>query len=146
MAYKKDQGRMARMAAFWTLAILSVYGCTRLHGELTARFDSMAQPLLGTRIPFLGLDLTPALLIAFVLAAGALTLLYRYLERPKNADLLIQTESELRKVTWPTLQDTINSSMVVLLTVLILMAFLAGSDFVLGKWANLILLGPGGES
>lgn len=143
MAYKKDQGRMARMAAFWSLAVLSLYGCVQLHSELSARFASMAQPFFGIRIPILGLDLSPALLIAAVLGAGALLLLYRYLDRPKQADLLIQTESELRKVTWPTLQDAINSSIVVLITVVFLMAFLATSDFLLGKWANLVLLGPG---
>jgi preprotein translocase SecE subunit len=134
---------MARMAAFWSLAILFVYGCVSLHEELSTRSTALAQPLGGIRIPILGLDLSPALLIAVILAAGALTLLYRLLERPKNADLLIDTESELRKVTWPTLQDSINSSMVVLVTVVVLMAFLAGSDYVLGRWASWILLGRG---
>jgi preprotein translocase SecE subunit len=146
MAYKQDQGRMARMAAFWTLALLLTYGCVRLHAQLTSYFEVLAQPMGGVRIPVLGLDLSPALLIATVLAAGALLLLYRVLEKPKHADLLIQTESEMRKVTWPSLQDAINSSFVVLVTVLVLMAYLAGSDFVLGKWANLVLLGPGGGS
>lgn len=146
MAYKKDQGRVARMAAFWSLAVLALYGCVQLHGELSSRFTSMAQPFFGIRIPILGLDLSPALLIAVVLGAGLLLLLFRYLERPSNADLLIQTESEMRKVTWPSLQDAVNSSIVVLVTVLFLMAFLAGSDYLLGIWANLVLLGPGGGS
>ena len=141
MAYKKDQGRMARMAAFWSLTALVFYGCVSLHSELSTRVGALGQPLAGIRVPILGLDLSGALLITVVLFAGAVTLLYRLLEKPKNADLLIETESELRKVTWPTLQDAVNSSMVVLVTVLLLMAFLAGSDFVLGKWASWILLG-----
>ena len=51
MAYKKDQGRMARMAAFWTLAILFFYGTTSLNTELSVRFESLAHPINGIRIP-----------------------------------------------------------------------------------------------
>lgn len=141
MAYKQDQGRMARMAAFWTLAALLTYGCVQLHSQLTSYFDDLAQPIAGIRIPILGLDLSPALLIAVLVAAAALWLLYRFLDKPQYAELLIQTESEMRKVTWPTLQDAINSSIVVLVTVVVLMGFLAGSDYLLGRWANFILLG-----
>ena len=145
MAYKQDQGRMARMAAFWTLAALLTYGSVQLHGQLTSYFDNLAQPIAGIRIPILGLDFSPALIIATIIAATALWLLYRFLDRPKYAELLIQTESEMRKVTWPTLQDAINSSIVVLVTVVLLMGFLAGSDYLLGKWANFILLGTEGS-
>ena len=105
MAYKKDQGRMARMAAFWCLAILIFYGCASLKNELIIRFDSLGQPMGGLRIPILGMDLTPALLITALVLGASLWLLYRWQNKPKNADLLIETESELRKVTWPTLDE-----------------------------------------
>ena len=142
MAYKKDQGRIARMAAFWSLAILLFYGCHSLHAELGARVDALGKQLVeGLRIPVIGLDVTPALLIAVVVFAGGMIVLYRWLESPKYADTLIETESELRKVTWPTLPDAVNSSVVVMVTVVLLMAFLAGSDYLLGKWAAWLLTG-----
>lgn len=144
MAYKKDQGRMARMAAFWSLAILIFYGCTSLHTYLPRLWGGLGRPIWsGARIPVLGLDLTPSLLIAALLLAGGLTLLYRWLEKPKNADLLIETEAELRKVTWPTVDDAVKSSMVVIVCVVFLMGFLAACDFVLGRWAIYILTGKG---
>ncbi|MCP3919153.1 MAG: preprotein translocase subunit SecE [bacterium] len=144
MVYKKDQGRMARMAAFWTLAILIFYGCASLRNELVVRFSSLGVPIGGVRIPVLGLDLTPALLIAGLILGASLWLLYRWQNKPKNADLLIDTESELRKVTWPTLEEAINGSIVVIFCVLFLMGFLAGTDYVLGELAKIVLLGGRG--
>lgn len=141
MAYKQDQGRMARMAAYWSLAILLFYGCHSLHRELNGRFESLSKDLVGSPIPILGVTVNGALLIAAVILIGGLTLLYRWQQTPKVADLLIDTETELKKVTWPTLPEAINSSVVVMVTVAVLMAFLAGADWVLGKWSTYILLG-----
>jgi preprotein translocase SecE subunit len=143
MAYRKDQGRMARMAAFWSLAILCFYGCTSLQTyipRLPGIGSRLGRPIGGLRIPILGLELTGALLITVVVLAGGLVLLHRWLEKPRNAELLIETESELRKVTWPTIDEAVKSSIVVIVCVVLLMAFLAGADFVLGQWAVRILV------
>ena len=143
MVYKKDQGRMARMTAFWILAILVFYGCNSLYRELLLLSESLAKPIGGLRIPVLGLDLSPALLIAGLVLSACLWLLWRWQNKPKNADLLIETESELRKVTWPTLEEAIQGSVTVIVCVLALMAYLAGTDWVLARWARLVLLGRG---
>lgn len=141
MAYKQDQGRMARMAAYWSLAILVFYGCHSLHGELNGRVDALQNDLLGAPLPVLGLTVNGAFLIAAGCLALGLYMLHRWQETPKVADLLIETENELKKVTWPTLPEAINASIVVLITVAILMVFLAGSDWLLGKAFSRILLG-----
>ena len=134
---------MARMVAFWSLAVLIFYGCTSLHTELASRFSSLAVPVAGIRIPIIGGDLNPAVLISTAVLIGGVTLLYRWQQAPKQADLLIETESELRKVTWPSLGETMTSSIVVMLCVIFLMAFLAGSDVLLGRWASYLLTGRG---
>ena len=97
--YKKDQGRMARLIAFWTLAVLVFYGCMSLNETLTGRFESaLGGSLIASfpRIPVLGTDLTGAFVISAVVCIGGLVVLFRMLEKPKYADLLIDTESELR--------------------------------------------------
>jgi preprotein translocase SecE subunit len=76
-----------------------------------------------------------------VVFTGAMILLYRWTESPKIADSLIDTENELRKVTWPTLDEAIQSSVVVIVTVVVLMMILAGADFILGWWAGKVLTG-----
>lgn len=142
MAYKQDQGRYARLSAFWTLALLVFYGCTSLREQL-AGYGALNKPLVDSmpKIPVLGLQLDPGLLIVVAVLAASIWLLYRVLEKPRNADLLIDTENELKKVTWPTTQEAVNSSFVVLGTVVFLMAFLAGADWVLGRWTMYLLTG-----
>lgn len=138
MAYRQDQGRLARMATFWSLAILIFYGCTSLRAELAGRFsEALGQRLWeGGRIPVIGVDLTPAFLIALVVFAAAMILLYRWTESPKIADQLIDTESELRKVTWPTLSEAGRDSVVVIVCVVVLMVLLAGYDALISRVMN----------
>lgn len=143
--YKQDQGRLARTTVFWALVVLAYFGAASLRRELATRIDVMGRPLLEDlpRLPVIGVQLTPAFVIALVLFAGALALILRWIERPKNADLLIETEQELRKVTWPSMQEVVNSSLVVIFCVLFLMAFLAGADFVLARIMRNVLFGGG---
>ena len=146
MGYKSEQGRMARMAAFWTLAVLVFYGCTSLAGFLSGQWpEQLARPLVASapKVPVLGMELTPAFLISTLIFLAGTFFLYRWLERPKNADLLIETEHELRKVTWPTMSEVINSSVVVILFVLFLMGFLAFADWILARVTQVILFGKG---
>jgi preprotein translocase SecE subunit len=143
MAYKQDQGRFARLAAFWSLAILIFYGTTSLYTTLLGYFpNTMAKPFAAgmPKVPVLGLPLNLGMLISAAVLALSIWLLYRLLERPRNADVLIDTEAELRKVTWPTVPEAVRSSMVVIVCVLFLMAFLASADWILGRWAERLLI------
>jgi preprotein translocase SecE subunit len=149
MAYRKDQGRYARMAAFWTLAILLLYGSLQLRTELTSIFPKSLGHVFGAdeqgegglRIPILGVDVSAALLIAVLTAGLGLWFLNRWLETPKRADLLIETEHELRKVSWPTLDEAVDGSIVVVVVVLFLMGFMAVADYVLGIVFQRIITG-----
>ena len=140
-AYKSEQGRMVRMGAFWTLALLFLYGCMSLNVTLYAFVDSM-QSSIG-KIPILGWSLTGAFLVSTGIFIVGFILLFRWHQTPKVADLLIETESELQKVTWARMPEVINSSIVVIGFVLFLMAFLASSDIVLSKISGYILNGGG---
>lgn len=149
MAYRKDQGRYARMAAFWTLAVLLLYGSWQLKTELTSLFPHSLGHVLGSnaegqggwRLPIVGVNVSPAFLLAVLVAVGGLWLLHRFLEAPKRADLLIETEHELRKVSWPTLDEAVDGSIVVVVVVLFLMGFMAATDFVLGIVFQRIITG-----
>ena len=139
MAYKKDQGRMVRMATFWSIDVLIFWGCRSLHAQLGSWFESMRKPIGGLHIPVLGVDVTPAVLIVTTVFCVGTFLLFRWCESPKIADLLIETESELRKVTWPVASEVVNSSIVVVVFVALLMGFMAGTDLVLGRIARMLL-------
>ena len=136
------------MAAFWSLAILALWGARALNIQLGVSFKALSGRIGaneagqgGAMIPVLAVGVTPAFLISAVVGVISVFLLYRWLEKPKNADLLIDTESEMRKVTWPTFKDVVNSSLVVIFCVLFLMVYLAGSDMLIGRVTKLLWFG-----
>jgi len=132
------------MTTFWSLAVLLAYGCLRMRLELTGQFpESLGAPISdGLTIPLVNIPMSPALFAAVASLVIGLWFLNRTLERPKNADLLIETESELRKVTWPTVDETVDGSVVVIVVVLFLMGFMALADYVLGNlFARIITAG-----
>ena len=137
--YKPDQGRHARMAAFWGVVLLVLFGCRFLHGVLVGNFASTREAF--GQIPIVGVALTPAFLISAAVFAFGVWQTKRWQSRPKMADLLIETESELRKVTWPTLEEIVNSSMVVGISVVLIGAFLAFSDWFLNRVMQYVLFG-----
>ena len=142
-AYKSDQGRHARMGAFWTLALLYLYGCMALKQTLFSFVEGLRPPLMEgfATFPILGWTLNGAFMISTILFLGGFYLLWAWHQTPKVADLLIETESELQKVTWAKWDDVVNSSIVVIGFVLFLMAFLAGSDMVLARIFDRVLSG-----
>ncbi len=138
--YKEDQGRLARMAAFWSLTLFVLFGCTFLY-DVLIQYDSMSTPIGDKQIPIVSVDLNWAFLISFSVFAVGVVLLLRWQQRPKVADLLIDTEAELRKVTWPTGPEVMNSSMVVVVCVLLIGAFLALADLFLARIMKVIIFG-----
>jgi preprotein translocase SecE subunit len=134
VAYKSDQGRYVRMASFWGLTLFWAFGCYSLSFALQAWFEGWfgaGEADLGrTRlfhVPFL-FDFSLAKILALAAFAAGVWFMKRLLDKPKSADLLIETEAELRKVTWPTIGDTYAASLVVIITVLILVFFLMFAD------------------
>jgi preprotein translocase subunit SecE len=139
-SYKEDQGRLTRMAAFWSVVLLLLFGCTFLYDMLIG-MDSMGRAIGGIRIPIVSIDLNGAFAIAGIVFLVGLIVIRRWQQTPKVADLLIDTESELRKVTWPTMNEVINSSIVVIVSVILMGMFLAAADWVLGKLMQRLILG-----
>lgn len=67
----------------------------------------------------------------FPAAALFLTLSYAvhlFLNRERSADFLIETEGEMRKVSWPARKEYVGSSVVVLIVVLVVSLFLTAVD------------------
>ena len=104
---------------------------------------SLAEPLTEPQ-PLIG-DIDPAKLIVLgTLAAGGIAL-YQILNRPKVADMLIDTEAEMKKVTWPTSAETFSGAVAVMITVGVMLGFLYFSDYAL-TWLLTSLMLPGGTA
>jgi len=128
--YKEDQGRHVRMAAFWSCVFFLGFGCKFMH-DLMIQWPQLRTAINGWRIPVVGVDVTPAFLVTATIFCVALVLIQRWQQKPKVADLLIDTEAELKKVSWPKGDEVWNAAMVVLLSVVIIGVMLAFADLLL---------------
>ena len=138
VAYKKDQGRHVRMAAYWILLFIAMAGLYKFRFWLDGTLGEWARKNLFGQ-DFLGIPTSFNVFLCIALTLGTAYLLLLFLNRPKTADLLIETEAELKKCTWPTLRETWDASVVVVITVIVIGLFLAGSDVVLSRILNVIL-------
>ena len=123
--YKPGQGRLSRMLALLSGLFLIVWGARSLVHEMPAVWpvtgDSLNQTWGGAsdkeawRVNAVIFDerLSPAFIAGALLLLGASFIWWRFLNRERWADLLIDMEQELRKVSWPTLSDAWQSTLVV---------------------------------
>lgn len=151
--YKPDQGRIARLFAFWSVGLLAIYGAYRfapwlrgkewgwLKTDVPGANNWFDINLLGQgeRLPILGFQLTYANMLVFAMLLAFLWWWHRFLTQPSRAELLIDTEAEMNKVTWPTWPETWNSTLVVIGTVVFFMAFLAAADWLLARIVNFLI-------
>ncbi len=121
------------MAAFWALTLLAAYGCL---GGLIIMLDRSLSPSFNQtfveQFPLFG-TLKVSTLIALAVLGLVAFVVHKFLNRPKSADLLIDTEAEMRKVTWPSMPETWTGTLAVMLTVVVLFAFLTVADYVFGE-------------
>ena len=110
--YKKGQGKWVRWGTVAAMAIVTVVGVLWL----------VSEPYMVNQN-----DLIKAAASAvWVLLLAGLT--FWMVNAPKMAEFMIMTESEMRKVTWPSRKEVISSTRIVILITLILGLLLAAVD------------------
>ena len=122
--YKEGQGIWARGVMAGTIGVTGLFAAVS-----TYQYCQENSYLGGNPIPYVALDgkslMAIVLLIPFFVVG---VWLYNH---PRFSDFLIDTESELKnKVTWPTRQETINNSIVVVITCIILGIWIVLADVV----------------
>lgn len=126
--YRADQGVYARGIAFWALTAYAFLAGRRLYFWSQTWGDWPTARLTADRIPVLGFHLTPAFLLGLTVFALLAFVAWRVVNVGKLADLLIDTEAEMKKVTWPSFDDSKKSSLVVIGCVVFMLVFLAAAD------------------
>ena len=106
--YKGSQGRVTRQTTFAVLALAFLLGAWRLSATLRLTMTGMGMVYL---------------VAGLVLAIG-LWLSYRIVNYPVFADFLIAVEAEMNKVSWPTKDVLVRSSLVVIFVILAMAAML----------------------
>ncbi len=118
--YKKGQGTAARGMAS-VLAIL--LGLWAAHSMWYAVRWSWVPRLIATAIVWFIFGGLPLYLVLF---------------NERVAELLIETQQEMRKVAWSSRSEVLASTVVVLITVAFLSLFIFVTDFLLLKLAGLV--------
>lgn len=126
--YKADQGRGVRLFMALSCLVLSLWACVNLY-DLITPVDMppgsvwLDVDLLGLRFPVSGYMIPPAALFL-----GIALVVWHLTHRPKVAEFLIETEGELKKVSWPGRKEWINSSLAVMVVILIFVVYLYAVD------------------
>jgi len=116
--YKKEEGMWAR----FPLAIVG--------GIITVAMTRAAQGWMKGVAGFVAAG------VVFAICSG-ITLYVTFFHK-KMGDVLIDTESEMRKVVWPTREEVQGSTIVVIATVVILGLAIFGMDWGLGSFCRWI--------
>ena len=117
--YKKGQGYYTRLCTAMGAGIMVLLGCWALYNTL----DLVSAEKLGTNTKGWIRAGVPAAI--FVIAAY---LIFRLINSVRFADFLIQTEGEMKKVSWSTRKEIFSSTKIVIITVIIMAAILALVD------------------
>lgn len=136
--YKRGQGVWTRGLTALGLLAMGTYGAVQT-GTWLIGYQNLGGPtVLGKTI---GVGLYLPVIVFLVFAALTVYLC----NMPKPADLLIETEIEMRKVTWPTSKEVLGATTVVIVVVLIIGSYLFGLDklfeYTFLRWLGVV---PGG--
>ena len=135
-AYKSGQGSLTRLSAAVFLLIALVMGCVELFSWIQdPRGDVPLVPgaELFADMPVFGGPLSWKFLLCVAICVAGIVLIRRYLARPGTVDTLIETEQEMKKVSWPTRDESMNATSVVILVSIVLTVTLVFFDLVLTR-------------
>lgn len=140
--YKRNQGRITRQATFAVIALALAIGAWRMSVYLGAVSLPTSGGVWGSDFgAFLrNYQITWRYGIPMVVLAAGLWVAFRVVNVPQFADFLIAVEAEMNKVSWPSRDMLVRSSLVVMLTIFLLAAVLFLYDFV---WSTVLSWIPG---
>ncbi|MBM4397169.1 MAG: preprotein translocase subunit SecE [Deltaproteobacteria bacterium] len=142
MTTRQEQGRYARMIAFWSIAALMTYGIFHgggLHSVLH-RWMGSADSALVDPFPLFG-NLRVSTLIAGAVLGLTLLVVHRVVNQRQISQILVDTEAEMLKVTWPGWNEVVQGSLAVTVMVLVVFVFLTCADVLMMQIMDLLFLG-----
>lgn len=151
-AYKPGQGKTSRTLILWTGFFLLAWGSRALMLALPEFFPTLGHAfnefeMFGGALPqdgwsqdlvFFTTKISPAFAIAVALLAVTGLWWWRFTNLPKWADLVIDMEHELRKVSWPTFSDAWQSTLIVTFFTAVLVVLMFVFDIVIRSILQLV--------
>jgi len=130
---KPGQGRAVRTTAYVGIGALALYGSYALYmapGLQSSWWQVIAGPfaLMGKEA-----SLRPQFFPAMAAFLTAMSIVYLLLNQEKWAEFLVETEGEIKKVSWPARKEYVGSAVIVVLVVAIVSGFLHFVDMGLSE-------------
>ena len=126
--YKEGQGRWARGSLAALLLGVGLFASVSISQWFEG--NAWGTDVLFT-IPFVNMAIQTQYLLSVLVLLPFLVAGFWYYNQARVSDFLIDTESELmNKVTWPTGPETVKNSIVVVVTCIVILCWIAFSDFV----------------
>jgi len=126
--YKRGQGYWTRMGTAIGAALIALLFAEFIYGRLKVAVSVYHWPLNTWSMAGI--------------AGGAFALImlfaWRMMNKPSNADFLIATDSEMKKVNWTTKKELIGSTKVVIFFMLLIAALLFSLDVLFGYLFHII--------
>lgn len=144
--YKKNQGFQARLFIGILLGGFALFAAHAVYGT----FIESPQLYPGAEVPLVGTKLTWGLVSAvtfFLVSVGLIGVYTTGYETglgrvdtnsKKTVEFLIDTQGELQKVSWPTREELIGSTGVVIILLVILGAYIFGVDWIITRIMKII--------
>ena len=139
--YKAGQGSLARLTTWVAFLIALALGCAELYTWIqdpTTDQSLIPGVALFEDLPFFGTTFSWKFMLCVAIFVAGFWLVRRLLTKKSTVDALIETEQELRKVSWPTRDESINATGVVILVSVLLTAALFGFDLLFNRIFSLI--------
>lgn len=133
--YKKGQGKIVRLSSGIALTLLALFGCISLY-TFVPQFNIEETPppptfwgTTITQIPFFELTINYGLIVSMGLFLILILLIYLLIiNKPSTADFMVETEIEMKKVSWPSKQEHTSSTIAVIISVFLIGVFLMIAD------------------
>lgn len=130
---KPGLGRAVRSTAYGSIAALTGYGAYAMY--MAPGLQSPWWKVLAGPLHLMGKEasLRPQLFPALAVFLSVMFVVFQVLNRDRAAEFLIETEGEIKKVSWPARKEYVGSAMIVVLVVAIVSCFLHFVDMGLSE-------------
>lgn len=147
ITYKPREGRIIRLVTWALTSLFALFGCVSLFYAISTEDITKIPPLetfwgkLLYTVPFFELHIRVGTIICLVVFLTIVILINRLvLNTSKSADFLIDTEFELKKVSWPPKNEYWGSSVAVIISVFVVGSFIFIIDMLLTQIMRLVYL------
>jgi len=126
-------GRAVRTTAYVSIGALTAYGAYALY--MAPSLSSPWWQVISGPFTLMGKEasLRPILFPALASFFTVMSVVFLILNKERAADFLVETEGEIKKVSWPARKEYVGSAMIVVLVVTIVSGFLHFVDLYLSK-------------